>query len=141
MATETLNKDRYGWIDFAHMEQDDDPERFYIEIYSTDDAGYYEDEVAVICHRLVGGKYPLDGDVAAQKRANAQMIVDALNTVARRTEVSKKTFDMIAAEQGWDDRAQNIVLRGYITGPNRDAATLDQHAQFIADIENGKIPV
>lgn len=70
---------KYGWIDFAHMEQDEDPERFYIEIFSTDDEGHYEDEIAVICHRLVGGKYPLDGDVAGGKRKNAQRIVDALN--------------------------------------------------------------
>lgn len=70
----------YGWIDFAHMESDDDPERFYIEIFSTNDEGFYEDEIAVICHRLVGGKYPLDGEVANDKRANAQRIVDALNS-------------------------------------------------------------
>lgn len=72
---------KYGWIDFDHMENDDDPERYYIEIFSTNDRGQYEDEVAVICHRTVGGKYPLDGEVANAKRENAQKIVDALNAV------------------------------------------------------------
>lgn len=70
---------QYGWIDFEHMETDEDPERFYIEIFSTDQNGRYEEEIAVICHRTVGGKFPLDGDVANGKREQAQRIVDALN--------------------------------------------------------------
>lgn len=37
------------------------------------------EEVAVICHRTVGGKFPIDGEVADRKRRNAQVIVDALN--------------------------------------------------------------
>ncbi len=70
---------QYGWIDFAHMESDENPERFYIEIFSTDENGEYGEEVAVICHRLVGGRFPLDGDVANSKRERAQHIVDTLN--------------------------------------------------------------
>lgn len=70
---------QYGWIDFSHMENDPDPERFYIEIYSTDDEGHYDDEVAVIVHRTDGGVYPLNGEVAKEKRETAQKIVDALN--------------------------------------------------------------
>ncbi len=75
----TKTGDKYGWIDFAHMESDEDPERFYIEIYSINEDGDYEDEIAVICHRLVGGRFPLDGDVANEKRERAQRIVDSLN--------------------------------------------------------------
>ena len=51
-----------------------DPEMHYITIRGEDG-----EEIAVIAHRLVGGKYPLDGEVAERKRHNAQVIVDALN--------------------------------------------------------------
>ena len=52
----------------------------YIDDKIAEEDGYYiPDEIAVIVHRTCGGKYPLDGDLANQKRANAQMIVDALN--------------------------------------------------------------
>lgn len=37
------------------------------------------EEMAVIVHRTVGGKFPLDGEVAKRKEADAQRIVDALN--------------------------------------------------------------
>jgi hypothetical protein len=76
----TDQDNKFGWIDFDHMDSDEDPERFYIEIFSLDGDGYYGEEIAVICHRLVGGKYPLDGSVANEKRAHAQRIVDLLNT-------------------------------------------------------------
>ena len=37
------------------------------------------EEIAVIIHRICDGKYPLDGELAMAKFANAQHIVKALN--------------------------------------------------------------
>lgn len=51
-----------------------DPDTWYLTIRDEDG-----EEIAVICHRTVDGKYPIDGDVANRKRHNAQVIVDALN--------------------------------------------------------------
>lgn len=51
-----------------------DPDTYYLTIAWPDG-----EELAVICHRTVGGKWPIDGELADSKRRNAQMIVDALN--------------------------------------------------------------
>ena len=51
-----------------------DPDAWYLTICDEDG-----EEIAVIAHRTVGNKYPIDGDLANKKRRNAQVIVDALN--------------------------------------------------------------
>jgi len=64
---------QYAWWDFE--QGDNTPEDyFYITIINPDG-----DEIATIVHRTVGGMFPLDGDVANEKRKNAQKIVDLLN--------------------------------------------------------------
>ena len=66
----------YSWYDFecdADMAGGGDPEKFFLTIAKDGE------EYAVIVHRVCGGKYPLDGDIAEQKRKDAQYIVDALN--------------------------------------------------------------
>lgn len=47
-----------------------------------------------------------------------------------------KTFDEIAAAQGWNADSQNTILRDYIAGPKM--VTLDEYARHRADVENGK---
>lgn len=70
---------RYRWLDFEPEpditgDGSGDPDTHYLTILDPDG-----EEYAVICHRTVGGKYPLDGPLADVKRRNAQNIVDALN--------------------------------------------------------------
>lgn len=68
----------FEWLDFEAEpnltgDGSGDPETFYLTIR---EAG---EELSVIAHRTCGGKYPIDGELANEKRANAQRIVDALN--------------------------------------------------------------
>lgn len=51
-----------------------DPEKHFITIWDPEG-----EEYALIAHRTVGGKYPLDGDVASRKIDDANAIVAALN--------------------------------------------------------------
>ena len=71
---------RYGWSDFEEDESTDEiPEKFVLSIGRLDDRGHLSDDpMAVIVHRA-SAAFPIDGDVANAKRADAQMIVDALN--------------------------------------------------------------
>lgn len=64
----------WGWAAETDLDNDDDREGVYYLTIGDD-----EDELAIIVHRTVGGKYPLDGDVANSKVVRAQRIVDALN--------------------------------------------------------------
>jgi hypothetical protein len=50
------------------------PDTYFLTICHPDG-----EEYAVIVHRTFGGQFPLDGDVAKSKEADAQRIVDALN--------------------------------------------------------------
>lgn len=45
-----------------------------------------------------------------------------------------KTFDEIAAAQGWNADSQLVVVRGWVDGSR--LVTLDEHAQMVADEEN-----
>jgi len=66
---------QYRWYDFEEDESSDAiPDKYVLSIVNED-----AEEVAVIVHRTVGGRYPLDGALASWKRENAQRIVDALN--------------------------------------------------------------
>lgn len=72
----------FWWDDFELDESSEEiPDKYILTICE----GLPEDfnEVAVIVHRTVGGKYPLDGEMAAVKRANATYIVEALNLMAQ----------------------------------------------------------
>lgn len=70
--------DKYHWIGWESEEDemvtDARPGTYWITICHPDG-----EEYAVIIHRTMGGKFPLDGDVAKGKEADAQRIVDALN--------------------------------------------------------------
>jgi len=70
----------YGWIDFDVDESTDEvPDKYVLFIGTWDTSGSYDEEVAVMVHRTVGGMYPLDGEIANRKRRMAQRIVDLLN--------------------------------------------------------------
>lgn len=73
--------DWVGWEAEPEMTGDGsgDPEKHFLTI--RDPGG---EEYAVIVHRTVGGKCPLDGPLAEQKCVNAQNIVDALNAQERK---------------------------------------------------------
>jgi len=71
----------FSWFDFEEDRSTDDIADRYI--LTIEDAAH--NEIAVIVHRTVGGAFPLDGDIANRKRANAQMIVNALNAQAEGT--------------------------------------------------------
>ena len=68
--------DWVGWEAEPEMTGDGsgDPEKHFLTI--RDPAG---EELALIVHRTVGGKFPLDGEVANEKITSADMIVAALN--------------------------------------------------------------
>lgn len=51
-----------------------DPEKYFITI--RDPLG---EEFALIAHRVCGGSYPLDSDLAKEKVSRARLIVAALN--------------------------------------------------------------
>lgn len=69
----------YGWQDFELDESTDQiPDKYVLTIVDPDG-----EEMAVIVHRTVDGRFPLDGSVAKGKRRNAQLIVDALNKLNR----------------------------------------------------------
>lgn len=60
---------------FTDWEQDDcDPDRYYLTIRDPD-----EEEMCIIVHCEVGGRFPLDGPVADGKTYTAEMICEALN--------------------------------------------------------------
>lgn len=64
-----------GWHAETDLDNDDDREDvYYLTINSPNG-----EEYAVIVHRTVGGKYPLDGTVATQKIARADFMCVALN--------------------------------------------------------------
>lgn len=70
---------QYGWNDFEPEpgmtgDGSGDPEKHFLTIVDPDG-----EEYASIVHRTAGGRFPIDGPVAEQKRRNAQNIVDALN--------------------------------------------------------------
>lgn len=68
---------RYGWIGWeaeTDLDNPDDREGVYY-LTITEDG----EEFAVIMHRVVGGKYPLDGEVAVEKIERAERIVAAMN--------------------------------------------------------------
>lgn len=81
----TYDEGDCGWLDFEPEpdmtgDGEGDPEKFILTIASGLGANCWRaEEIAVIVHRTVGGKYPLDGPEAERKRHNAQVIVDALN--------------------------------------------------------------
>lgn len=65
----------YQWFDFEEDESTDQiPGKYVLTIADADG-----EEVAVIIHRVCGGKFPYDGPDMEDKRQTAQMIVDALN--------------------------------------------------------------
>lgn len=66
----------YHWLGWE-AEEDFEPGRpdtYFLTICYPDG-----EEMAVIVHRTVDGKFPLDGEGAKQKEQRAQAIVDALN--------------------------------------------------------------
>lgn len=65
----------FGWDAETDMGNPDDRQEVY-HLTITDPDG---EEYATITHRLCGGKYPLDGDVAQRKVRQAEHIVAALN--------------------------------------------------------------
>lgn len=65
----------FGWYDFEADDSSDKIEdKFILTIHDPDG-----EEFATIVHRTAGGRFPLDGDLANQKRLNATRIVNALN--------------------------------------------------------------
>lgn len=79
---------RYTWVGWEaepEMTGDGsgDPDKHFLTICYPDG-----EECALIVHRTGGGKFPLDGDAAAQKLNRAQHIVDALNATLNTTEDS-----------------------------------------------------
>lgn len=74
---------KYGWTDwqseYEELGSDGREGVYWIEIFEED-----EGEIACIIHRTVDGKFPLDGPVAKEKEARAQMIVDALNAAQKK---------------------------------------------------------
>lgn len=71
--------DYYSWSDFELDESSDAiPDKYILTIWES--AGAFQDELAVIVHRTCNGKYPLDGELANQKRSNAIDMVRMLNS-------------------------------------------------------------
>ncbi|WP_159599953.1 hypothetical protein [Agromyces humi] len=70
--------DLYDWIDFEEDEADGIAGKYVLTIRRD------EEEFAVIVHRTVDGKFPLDGVVADMKRMHAELIVDELNAAYER---------------------------------------------------------
>lgn len=66
----------YHWIGWESEEEMEPgrPDTYFLTICHPDG-----EEYAVIFHRTFGGQFPLDGDLAKRKEADAQRIVDALN--------------------------------------------------------------
>ena len=75
-----------AWFDFESEpdmtgDGSGDPETHYLTIAFLAEDTSMDDEIAVICHRTVGDKYPIDGELANEKRRYAQVIVEALNRI------------------------------------------------------------
>lgn len=71
----------YDWIDFEPEpnvtgDGSGDPDKHILTIRDP-----HGEEYAVIVHRTIGGKYPVDGALAEAKRAQAAHIVEALNAL------------------------------------------------------------
>ena len=85
---------KFIWSDFeAETELSGDgsgnPDTHYLTILEWDGSGY--EEFAVICHRTVGGKYPLEGRVAEEKRINAEALVNTLNENSNQFYLARKS--------------------------------------------------
>lgn len=84
--TKSYDEGHVGWLDFEPEpdgtgDGSGDPDKHILTIVN--DPGGDNDEIAVIVHRTVGGKYPIDGALANRKRRIAQVICDALNDGSR----------------------------------------------------------
>lgn len=113
----------YGWIDFDADESTDNVDDKYVAVIGPlDTNGCVTDELAIIVHRTCGGRFPLDGDVANNKRATAQQIVDALNaaTAPHRPAVATPATDetMRGAVEQYTDACVNVRLSGGMTLSN-----------------------
>lgn len=77
---ESIEDCDYAWTDFepeTEMTGDGsgDPDKYILTIW------HYGEEYATIVHRTCNGLYPLDGDIANEKRARAGMIVNSIRLV------------------------------------------------------------
>lgn len=119
----------YTWTGWeAEVDNDNDDDRvgvYYLTI--RDPAG---EEYAVIMHRTVGDRYPLDGDVAQEKVRRATRMVDALN------DYTETDFDVIAEHQGWTQASLLGVCRDFIYQQGMNEA-LGEFAAKVAAGENG----
>lgn len=78
-----------GWMDFEPEPEmtgdgEGDPNKWFLTIADGLGTEGWPEPVAYLIHRTCPDengvhKYPIDGDLANQKRRNAQVIVDALN--------------------------------------------------------------
>jgi len=72
--TKEMSNMPYSWIDFEEdWSTDQIKDKFILTILDPEG-----EEFASIVHRA-SNEFPIDGDLAEQKRDNAQKIVDALN--------------------------------------------------------------
>lgn len=102
-----------------------DPEKHFLTI--RDPSG---EELALIVHRTVGGKFPLDGEVADEKITNADMIVSALN---KRSEAPKRWTSGYSVEMGVDiDRARVHTLT---VSPFETKEAAEQFARIAKGVE------
>lgn len=69
-----------GWEDGADACDPPEPGKEWLTIGTLDEDGYVDDEIATIVHRPTG--HPDSEQWRAQKEADAQRIVDALNAMA-----------------------------------------------------------
>lgn len=82
--SKSYDEGKVAWLDFEPEpdttgDGSGDPDKHILTIADGFGTDTWPEEIAVIVHRTVGGKYPLDGIVAQRKRHNAQVICDALN--------------------------------------------------------------
>lgn len=99
----------FVWFDFESEpgmtgDGSGDPETHYLTIANTDG-----DELAVICHRVCRGEYPIDGPLAEHKRAIAQHIVDALTHYGRPLPQYPPTDD---TERSTDMASTTLIIDG-----------------------------
>lgn len=82
--SKNYDEGKVGWLDFEPEpdttgDGSGDPDKYILTIADGLGTEHWPEEVAVIVHRTCDGRYPIDGDLANQKRHNAQVICDALN--------------------------------------------------------------
>lgn len=99
---------KYDWVGWeAEPETTNDgsgdPEKHFLTV--RDPEG---EEYALIVHRTVGGKYPLDGDLAQEKIAKAKNIVAALNAEAGPAECDEVI--KYSLELGVDARGDRVCV-------------------------------